>query len=221
MQKLKAFFGELFRRKVARLLGAYLVLLWLLAQGFAALYPAFGLPPWSLQAFVITGLSLVPVLAILSWKYDLVLPQLVRDRQDVAASSPGHKFAALRHDGSDAGTITLRWTTKEETTCEQRFFKPVAIGREPGNELELEDQRVSRYHAVIWAERGCWHVRDLDSANGTFLDGERVQGSVKLPVRGELRFHAEGPKVSVFILTSAATIMQVPGMPTLRDETQT
>lgn len=211
MNRLKAFVTELFRRKVVRFVGAYLAVLWLAAQGFAALYPAFGLPPWSLRAFVITGLALVPVLAILSWKYDIVPPQLVRDAKDVEAMNPGHKWASRRHDSVDAGALILRWTLENGATHEQRFFKPVSIGREPGNEIELADQRVSRCHAVIWAERGRWFVRDMESANGTFLGGERITDATPLTNRCELRFHAEGPKVGVVVVKVAETVMQIPG----------
>ena len=44
MPKKRSFLGELLRRKVVRQLGGYIAILWLLAQGFASLFPYFGLP---------------------------------------------------------------------------------------------------------------------------------------------------------------------------------
>src|SRR5687767_5345315 len=44
---------------------------------------------------------------------------------------------------------------------------------------ELVDERMSRDHAIVSWERGVWRVQDLDSRNGTFLDGERVTGDAK------------------------------------------
>src|SRR4051812_24592514 len=42
---------------------------------------------------------------------------------------------------------------------------------------EVPDERLSRAHAQITFTRdGRWRVRDLDSRNGTFVDGQRVQG---------------------------------------------
>jgi hypothetical protein len=51
---------------------------------------------------------------------------------------------------------------------------PLRIGRGPDNDLVVPDVRVSRYHAVIEPASGGWVLRDLQSTNGTFLDGEKV-----------------------------------------------
>ncbi len=48
------------------------------------------------------------------------------------------------------------------------------IGRAPDCAIQLFDERVSRQHAKIWERNGQAFVRDLDSRNGTFVDGERV-----------------------------------------------
>jgi hypothetical protein len=205
MKRILAFISELLRRKVIRLLGAYVVILWLLAQGFADLFPAFGFPDWSLRAFIISGLAVIPILALLSWKYDLAPPRLVRDPGDVANYNPGLKKAMLRHDNSDAGFVILTWSAEDDTPIEKRFFKAVSIGRGLDNNVDFADERVSRHHAVLWAEDGSWHVRDLDSANGTFIDQAPVTGSAVLPDSCELRFHANGPKLGVHIDKPAAT----------------
>ena len=44
---------------------------------------------------------------------------------------------------------------------------------------ELVDERMSRDHAIVSWERGVWRVEDLDSRNGTFLDGERVSSDLR------------------------------------------
>jgi transcriptional regulator with PAS, ATPase and Fis domain len=44
--------------------------------------------------------------------------------------------------------------------------------------FELADERVSRPHATVSWQRGAWHVSDLGSHNGTFVDGQPVRGSV-------------------------------------------
>ena len=52
---------------------------------------------------------------------------------------------------------------------------PFHIGRQAESGLHLPDARVSRQHAVIEAEMlGGYSVRDLNSHNGTFLNGQRV-----------------------------------------------
>jgi hypothetical protein len=52
---------------------------------------------------------------------------------------------------------------------------PVTIGREEGNALRLNDERVSRYHAKVQAEEGDIILTDLDSTNGTRVNGASVQ----------------------------------------------
>lgn len=52
---------------------------------------------------------------------------------------------------------------------------PVTIGREEGNALRLNDERVSRYHAKIQTEDGDVILTDLDSTNGTRVNGAAVQ----------------------------------------------
>jgi hypothetical protein len=52
---------------------------------------------------------------------------------------------------------------------------PVTIGREEGNVLRLNDERVSRYHAKIQTEDGDVIVTDLDSTNGTRVNGSAIQ----------------------------------------------
>lgn len=206
MQKISKFFSELLRRKVVRLLGAYLVVLWLLAQGFADIFPAFGLPDWALRAFIIGGLSLAPVLAWLSWKYNLTPPQLALDPSDVDSKNPVLGWALRRHDNTDAGYVLLKWQTDDDKPMEKRFFKAVALGRGPGNDVQLIDERVSRYHAVLWAENGHWHVKD-NSTNGTYLNHAKVSVSTPLPQSCELRLHPNGPAVSVLVDKPAKTMV--------------
>jgi len=178
-----------------------------LSEGYASLAPAFDLPDSWLRVFIIAGITLIPVIALLSWKYDLVAPQIVRDSKDLEGMNPALNWAMPRHDNIDAGYLLLSWHLDDETSKEKRFFKPVSIGREPNNDIELPDERVSRHHAVIWAEAGTWRVRDLDSGNGTFIGHTRVTGTAALPQSCELRFHTNGPTVSVHIGKSAETLV--------------
>lgn len=56
----------------------------------------------------------------------------------------------------------------------------VSIGREDDNEIVLPDRRISRQHAVIEHEGDRYYIRDCDSKNGTFVNGELIQGAVPL-----------------------------------------
>lgn len=48
------------------------------------------------------------------------------------------------------------------------------VGRDPGADLVLPWDDVSRRHALIWREDGAAWVRDLGSSNGTTVNGEPV-----------------------------------------------
>ena len=52
---------------------------------------------------------------------------------------------------------------------------PVTIGREEGNVVRLNDERVSRFHAKVQEDQGQVVLTDLDSTNGTRVNGEPIQ----------------------------------------------
>jgi hypothetical protein len=52
---------------------------------------------------------------------------------------------------------------------------PVAIGREEGNSVQLNDDRVSRFHIKIQEDDQKLVLTDLESTNGTKVNGENVQ----------------------------------------------
>ncbi len=55
---------------------------------------------------------------------------------------------------------------------------PVTVGREEGNDVQLNDERVSRFHLKIQQDQGELVLTDLDSTNGTWVNGEPVQLSL-------------------------------------------
>jgi pSer/pThr/pTyr-binding forkhead associated (FHA) protein len=64
----------------------------------------------------------------------------------------------------------------------------------------LNDASVSSSHATLLLKRGTWYVVDLQSANGTYVDGYRVATERALPDSGSLR---AGDIVMRFRLMSA------------------
>ncbi|MBI1345777.1 FHA domain-containing protein [bacterium] len=58
---------------------------------------------------------------------------------------------------------------------------PVTIGREDDNDIQLNDDRISRFHAKIQDDAGRVILTDLESTNGTRVNGHPVQMKVLQP----------------------------------------
>lgn len=60
--------------------------------------------------------------------------------------------------------------------------QPLTIGRAGDSGLVIRDDYTSTHHArlVLWGDE--WVVQDLDSTNGTFLDGKRVSAATPIPL---------------------------------------
>jgi hypothetical protein len=68
-----------------------------------------------------------------------------------------------------------RDAAKTEKAQQQLTLKPVtAIGRAQDNHVILDDPFASANHAIVVWRDGRWWVEDLDSHNGTLLNGEAV-----------------------------------------------
>jgi predicted component of type VI protein secretion system len=61
------------------------------------------------------------------------------------------------------------------------------IGRYGSNAISVADPTVSQLHAVIESYGTSYAVRDLGSANGTFVNGERLGGERRLRAGDEIR----------------------------------
>jgi len=66
-------------------------------------------------------------------------------------------------DGSDRGRVY------------EQLAAPITIGREEGNTIQLNDERVSRYHVKIQEDHEKLVLTDLESTNGTKVNGEDIQ----------------------------------------------
>lgn len=70
-----------------------------------------------------------------------------------------------------------------ESGGERREIKvasPVTVGRSPSAGVYLDDKTLSREHTQFYVDHGRLCVRDLDSKNGTFLNGAALKQPVAL-----------------------------------------
>lgn len=90
--------------------------------------------------------------------------------------------------------VSIRTTPEDQRDL--RFEKSFRIGRGEECEVCVKNEYVSRCHAEVAFENGQWWVRDLNSSNGIFIDGQRVEHA---PVQQAtvVRLGISGPMITL------------------------
>ncbi len=194
--------------------GAYLLAALGLSAGIAELVNLFDLDLWVARTFTIVAIFGFPIAMGLAWRYELTPDGVVTD--DVASA----RAAEATDDSLKATTIILNkgkeqilvfWKDGAQSRS-NHFTEKFLIGRDPTSGVHVPNPAVSRQHAKVWRVSGQWWIEDLNTPNGTFIDGKRITkhlvGSgteVSLSEHGPvLRF--EIPEASTS--DSAATLVQ-------------
>lgn len=106
-------------------------------------------------------------------------------------------------------SLTLRRTRlvrtdPDGTVAEYIFDQPVVtLGSMDDNDLVLDDEQVSRYHARLYSEGDDYLIEDLKSTNGTWINRVRVRdawlksGAIIRLGNTQLRFNIQNEKVEV------------------------
>jgi pSer/pThr/pTyr-binding forkhead associated (FHA) protein len=174
---LKKLGTELIRRGVLRALGAYIAIVWLLAQGVVDVFPALGLPAWTVKGFLVLSIAATPLIALVSWKYDLTRKGLLRDRGalPVAGSAVAVGGGPTRRSNLETqtthSTVQVSWTGQDGRPREQEFSTQFIVGRDYKADVRIPDERVSRRHVKVYPAGDEWFVKDLASLNGSYVDG--------------------------------------------------
>jgi membrane-bound lytic murein transglycosylase D len=109
------------------------------------------------------------------------------------ATSSGAKTAPPRVSASAAPVVVV---TLPESGVERRFTATFRLGRGDECDVRIDREDISRAHAEVAWEDGGWLVRDLQSTNGTYLNGAAIERA-PLPQKATLSLGAEGPKVDL------------------------
>ncbi len=75
--------------------------------------------------------------------------------------------------------------------------KSFSIGRDKKNQLIIADTKVSRFHAIVTFENDDPYIKDTDSANGTYINGELIQSGKKIKLNNGDRIKV-GTTVIIF-----------------------
>jgi ABC-type multidrug transport system ATPase subunit/pSer/pThr/pTyr-binding forkhead associated (FHA) protein len=91
--------------------------------------------------------------------------------------SRGGRKVSLAPCGADNGPLQAREpppTHARRSTVHAADGARMTIGRSPDNDIVLDDLLVSRRHATMLRGPDGWRIVDVDSANGTYLNGRPV-----------------------------------------------
>jgi pSer/pThr/pTyr-binding forkhead associated (FHA) protein len=69
---------------------------------------------------------------------------------------------------TEDGAVAQKWEIGDQ---------PVAVGRDDTADVTIHDDTLSRRHFLIWREGAAFLIKDLNSQNGTWVDGQRTQGT--------------------------------------------
>lgn len=83
----------------------------------------------------------------------------------------------VRHNLQGAG----QYTPAASHTRVLNVGSEINIGRDPSNDIVLKHPMVSRFHAKIEFQAGSNIIYDLNSVNGTYVNGRRLEKSMLLP----------------------------------------
>jgi DNA-binding winged helix-turn-helix (wHTH) protein len=111
---------------------------------------------------------------------DARAPRFVRTAYSHGYSFCGEASADAEVSSFQPRTCRLIWGTREIPLADGEYL----IGRLEQATVWIDSTRVSRRHASIVVARGKATVRDLQSKNGTFVCGQRVEDS-RLLVDGD------------------------------------
>jgi DNA-binding SARP family transcriptional activator len=112
--------------------------------------------------------------------HEQILRQEPLDTQRTAQTTAQHNAVDL---GPHTGTLASRSAVAELRGKDgQRYLLDgsTRIGRRPDNDIVLDDDDVSRYHAVIIDTGGSFVISDLRSTNGILVHGQRIRTSATL-----------------------------------------
>ncbi|MFN9753717.1 MAG: FHA domain-containing protein, partial [Planctomycetota bacterium] len=87
-----------------------------------------------------------------------------------------HQCEPVVSDWYLAGQLTPRDPAREFPIHASVF----SVGRKPDNSLSIPSHSVSGYHAEFLQTEAGLIVRDLNSTNGTFVNGQRLEGEVQV-----------------------------------------
>jgi len=128
----------------------------------------------------------------------------------VIAARPAAAASAVPAAPAGAGGAATA-SHREPSVIRQLPTKVLRIGRAPDNDIVVSDLSVSRYHAELRRTASGYQIVDLDSHNGTFVNGQQI-GSAPLTEGdivgiGPSTFRLSGTELQEFVDTGDISLV--------------
>jgi hypothetical protein len=107
-----------------------------------------------------------------------------------AAASGGAAAGAAASGASDTPSKLVITSGQKAGTEFPLGRDEITIGRSSDSAIIIRDDYTSTHHARMMLWSGRWMIQDLDSTNGTFLDGVRVTAPVPIPLGATIKVGA-------------------------------
>ena len=122
--------------------------------------------------------------------------QLLRRGDVIRVGTEEFRFYADAADESTvappkAAVLATLEVVEASTSARMRFEirSPLTnVGRGKHNDVVVSDESVSDVHAKLQHREGSWFLTDLDSTNGTYVAGKRIQREARLDSNAAVRF---------------------------------
>ncbi|HBC89171.1 MAG TPA: hypothetical protein DCZ94_19705 [Lentisphaeria bacterium] len=112
-----------------------------------------------------------------------------------------------QRSSNSVGDVVIKVVSGSMKGTEFPVKKPViTIGRSSEADFQVHDTLISRTHTRLSFENGNWYIEDLNSTNGTWMVGQKVNKKVLLPMKTSVRV--------------GNTIFELYNLYAARDETQ-
>lgn len=152
-----------------------------------------GLPLWSIILIVIASVSVIGIVVLISVLCANKKKKSIDtvDGASVAAKKPAENIeyvepeqGGIKHHIKTNSSVRIRLKIKTGKTSEQNVETGVSssliVGRSDTCDIYIDDTKLSRQHFVIENDNGVLYVMDLQSRNGTMLNGIRINSRQRL-----------------------------------------
>ena len=131
----------------------------------------------SILSYVFTVIIYLFIFSVIRLIY-LDVKKMSRFEDNNASDIPCASLKPTKSKVAVTGQMKKRYT----------IYGEAVIGRAKGCDIVLREDYISAKHAQIWHEDGEWYLEDLDSRNGTAVNGQRIRDLVILDPEDVISF---------------------------------